>query len=911
MQQPVSWLRSRLAGPPTVVRTVRQRQMALPLAAALSLLGAVIAVQPPPASAASSAYTVSDLPVGPNAQAIAADTVTNTIYAGAGNGVDVINGASHTTTVIGTNFIVGAVAVDSSSDTVYAFSIPDLFTADVINGATDTVTATISVPFDTVGDATANPKTHMVYVTEGPQGIVEVIDGVNNSVTTIRAAASEHTLSGVAVDSDTDMIYVADTRDDQLIVINGATNTVSERIALPAGSSPAGVAVDPAAGRVYVADQGTGAISVIDTTTDSVSTLASGMTQPDGLAFDSGSGTLYATSTSGSADGLGTTYVIDAASGVIAAQIPRGGSFAAVTGGSAYVDRSPGALASDVTVMTPSTTTTMSPVIVSDLPADLTVTVGQAVQDQLAANATPAATFSATGLPAGLTLSPSGLLSGTPAAGTGGEYFPVVTASNGTPPAAISDLAVITVDEAPAITSGDHVTFHVGAGGSFTVTATGSPTPAFSETGALPQGVSFVDNVAQAIGVLSGTPTAGTVGVYPIKMTAANSTGTATQAFTLTVEPGSSFVPAGPVRVLDTRNGTGGFSKPVGPGGIISLQVTGRDGVPATGVTAVVLNVTAVSPTASSYVTVYPDGAARPNASSLNFTAGETIPNLVVVPVGADGKIDFYNHTGSVNLVADLAGYDTSGTGSAYVPVGPSRVLDTRYGIGSFGSVDPGGTVRLQVTGRDGVPTSGVTAVVLNVTAVSPTASSYVTVYPDGSARPNASNLNFTAGETIPNLVIVPVGADGKIDFYNNAGIMNLVADLAGYYTTSDTGSSFEPGGPSRMLDTRNGTGGFSKPVGPGGTISLQVTGRDGVPATGVTAVVLNVTAVSPTASSYVTVYPDGTPRPTASNLNFTTGETIPNLVIVPVGAGGKVNFYNNSGSVNLIADLAGYYTSP
>jgi hypothetical protein len=122
----------------------------------------------------------------------------------------------------------------------------------------------------------------------------------------------------------------------------------------------------------------------------------------------------------------------------------------------------------------------------------------------------------------------------------------------------------------------------------------------------------------------------------------------------------TAYTPLGPVRVLDTRNGTGGHTGAVGPNSAISLQVTGADGVPLSGVTAVVLNVTAVSPTAAGYVTVYPDGQARPTASNLNFTAGETIPNLVIVPVGSDGKVDFYNHTGSVNLVADLAGYYTN-----------------------------------------------------------------------------------------------------------------------------------------------------------------------------------------------------------------------------------------------------------
>jgi hypothetical protein len=337
--------------------------------------------------------------------------------------------------------------------------------------------------------------------------------------------------------------------------------------------------------------------------------------------------------------------------------------------------------------------------------------------------------------------------------------------------------------------------------------------------------------------------------------------------------------------------------------------------VPSSGVTAVVLNVTATDTTASSYVTVWPDGATRPTASNLNFTAGETIANLVTVPVGADGAVDFYNHVGSTDLVADLAGYYTAtGTGSLLGSVGPVRVLDTRHGTGvsQVAPVGPGGTISVQVTGVDGVPAAGVTAVVLNVTATDTTAASYVTVYPDGQSRPTASNLNFTAGETIPNLVVVPVGADGKVDFYNHVGSTDLVADLSGYYTAA--GAGYIPLGPVRVLDTRDGTGAPQAPVGPGGTISLQVEGVAGVPATGVTAVVLNVTATNPTASSYVTVYPAGQTQPSsgpnASNLNFTAGETIPNLVVVPVGTDGAVDFYNHTGSTDLVADLAGYYTA-
>ncbi len=332
----------------------------------------------------------------------------------------------------------------------------------------------------------------------------------------------------------------------------------------------------------------------------------------------------------------------------------------------------------------------------------------------------------------------------------------------------------------PAITSADQVTFDAGVKSSFTVTATGFPAPAFSETGALPDGVTFDGN-----GLLSGTPPAGTGGSYQLQITATSGAGSVQQAFTLIVPTQPSvYIPVGPVRVLDTRDGTGGSSGPVGAGHFISLQVTGMDGVPATGVTAVVLNVTATDPTATSFISVYPDGTPQPLASNLNFTAWETIPNLVSVPVGADGKVDFYNAAGSTDLVADLAGY-YSGTGSSFVAAGPVRMLDTRNGTGgSSGPVGAGKWISLQVAGVDGVPATGVDAVVLNLTATDPTATSFVTAYPDGTTRPLASNLNFYGWETIPNLVVVPVGADGKVDFYNAAGSTDLVADLAGYYTS-------------------------------------------------------------------------------------------------------------------------------
>ncbi|MET9619999.1 FlgD immunoglobulin-like domain containing protein [Streptomyces sp. NPDC006464] len=359
----------------------------------------------------------------------------------------------------------------------------------------------------------------------------------------------------------------------------------------------------------------------------------------------------------------------------------------------------------------------------------------------------------------------------------------------------------------------------------------------------------------------------------------------------LTTVPGT-YTPVTPTRLMDTRDGTGVPKAKVGPGGTVSLRVAGKAGVPAEGVTAVVLNVTATNATADSFVSVYPNDTLRTSASNLNFKAGRTVPNLVTVPV-VNGYVEFYNKSGSVDLLADVSGYYAEGTaGSEYQPVTPKRLMDTREGTGvPKAKVGAGGTVTLPVT------EPGVTAVALNVTATNPTATSFVSVYPYGTAR-GASNLNFVAGQTVPNLVIVPV-KDGKVTFYNHAGTVDLIADVAGYYKDG-TGSVFTGMQPKRVLDTRTGTGVPAGKVGAGKTVTLTV-------GTKYTAVVMNVTATEPTAAGFVSVYPYGTTR-TASNLNFVAGQTVPNLVVVPV-KDGKVTFYNHTGTVHLIADVAGYFT--
>ena len=247
-----------------------------------------------------------------------------------------------------------------------------------------------------------------------------------------------------------------------------------------------------------------------------------------------------------------------------------------------------------------------------------------------------------------------------------------------------------------------------------------------------------------------------------------------------------------------------------------------------------------------------------------------------------------------------------------FVPVTPTRVLDTRTGLGAAAAkVSAHTALRVQVGGVAGVPETGVAAVVLNVTVPAPARKGYVTVYPASDHRPVASNLNVAAGETRAGLAVAKLGLNGGVAIYNGTGAAShLVADVSGYYLDgggSDPGT-FVPLSPSRVLDTRNGTGAPRGDVAARGSVELVIAGHGGVPATGVAAVALGVTDVRPEHGGYVTAYPTGGDRPGTSTLNAPAGHTVANLAIVPLGDGGTVTLHNGStGTTNLVADVFGY----
>ena len=251
-----------------------------------------------------------------------------------------------------------------------------------------------------------------------------------------------------------------------------------------------------------------------------------------------------------------------------------------------------------------------------------------------------------------------------------------------------------------------------------------------------------------------------------------------------------------------------------------------------------------------------------------------------------------------------------SAPGSVYTALRPRRLLDTRQtGTG----LEEGGTLNLPVAGLDGVPADA-TAVVLNVTVTDTTAPSYLTVYPEGGSMPLASNLNWTGGETRANLVVVGVGAGGGISFYNAAGHTDLVVDLQGYFAvpTAAGPGEYVALTPQRIADTRTGSGEpyAGNTLGPGGSLDIQVAGAGGVPIAGVAAVIMNVTATDTTSPSYLSVYPAGTAFPGTSNLNWNSGWTVANRVLVPLGSGGQVTVYNDQGRADVVVDVEGYITS-
>lgn len=377
----------------------------------------------------------------------------------------------------------------------------------------------------------------------------------------------------------------------------------------------------------------------------------------------------------------------------------------------------------------------------------------------------------------------------------------------------------------------------------------------------------------------------------PAKRDARHVTATSAAGVRAQATGDSTFTPITPIRVMDTRNGSG----PIGPNSAVPLNLTAY--VPSTA-TAVVLNVTGTEPTANTFLSVYPDGIQRPEVSTVNLDARQTRPNSTTVALGQGGKVDVYNSAGTTHAVIDLQGYYTTDTtGSLFTTVSPVRMLDTR----NSAPVPAHGEVTVDFSSLP----STVTAVTFNLTGLDASANTFVTAYPDGQARPNTSNLNYGPGQIVPGLVTVTLGASRKVRLYNEAGATDLFADLSGYYDPTQ-GAHFRPVLPQRQFDTRTDPQG---PLNP-----LLVYTLNWPPAAPPKAIVGNLTGTNSTKPDFVVVWPAGSLNPPlASNLNIMPGQTVANAFAVgvapdPGGTGPGSNFGNSQGFTDIIVDLTGVF---
>lgn len=262
---------------------------------------------------------------------------------------------------------------------------------------------------------------------------------------------------------------------------------------------------------------------------------------------------------------------------------------------------------------------------------------------------------------------------------------------------------------------------------------------------------------------------------------------------------------------------------------------------------------------------------------------------------------------------------------SAFVPVTPVRLMDTRsqYLIGPVtGPVAANASIMLPIDGNTtaSLPSSGITAAAVSVTVTDQTEGGHLTVYPAGASVPVTSAVNFTAAGDVTNNAIIPVGANGDIAIDNaSSGTIQIIVDLTGYFTTTLTtpgASTYTPlPSPTRIFDTRDGTGVTEAAIASQGKLTVPIAGNNtngaGIPAAGVTAVALNLTAVVPSDDSgFLETYPGGATESQLTTLTF-DDEDQAGTVIIPVGSNGDIDIYNVSPDpINLVGDVSGYFTT-
>lgn len=367
-------------------------------------------------------------------------------------------------------------------------------------------------------------------------------------------------------------------------------------------------------------------------------------------------------------------------------------------------------------------------------------------------------------------------------------------------------------------------------------------------------------------------------------------------------------------RLLDTRNGTGGYATPMPANTVRTVAAAGVVGIPASGVSALALTLTAVGAATVGAVSVAPGDVASPTGTALVFNAGDSVSNTDLVALHADGQLHVVANA-VVNLIIDIQGYFTDGSAAApggFVAVDQTRIVDTRSGINvPSAQVASGGAITVTAAGLAGVP-SDASTVYVNIAVLGQTANGYLRTYAAGAAVPTTGALGFD-DSTQTMSVAVPLSSDGAFTVLVGAGgPVDLLVDIQGYFTPGDTAGAFTPAA-VHLLDTRAAP---VRTIAGNGLLSVPVAGIGGLPTAGLGAVALNLRTVQPSAgpnaSGFLRVWPGDQPEPTTSSLNYTTANIYrTDLAIVPLAADGSVTIRNGGPDpIDVVVDAEGWFAA-
>lgn len=378
---------------------------------------------------------------------------------------------------------------------------------------------------------------------------------------------------------------------------------------------------------------------------------------------------------------------------------------------------------------------------------------------------------------------------------------------------------------------------------------------------------------------------------------------------------GDTYVPIPPLRILDSRTGSGGAENFFWDGIPKAIDVAGLGTIPANAV-AITGNLTVVLQGSGGYVSVGPTVSANPSSSTINFPGGEARANNLTLPLNADGDLMAVFKSNipdrGTGLILDVSGYFLSDdTGATYEPITASRVLDSRFGVGLAGKFLVNEPRTFQVTGPGGVP-AGAVAVTGNLTVVGQSKPGYVSLTPTPQANPPTSTINFPVGDTRANGVTVPLSAAGKLSavYKASGGSTDLIFDVTGYYVDDLTGLRFYPLNPGRIMDTRFIMNQLYGRFTSSAPRTLVTGGHFGVP-TNALAVTGNLTVVGQTKAGYVSITKTPTATPSVSTLNFPLGDVRANGVTVPLNTANDMALVYKATSgakTHLILDVTGYF---